>query len=63
MSTVPNWRKSSYSGGQNDACIEVADNQPSVLVRDSKLSDASPVIRVTPFAWSTFIKGTASVDA
>ncbi|MFF4606376.1 DUF397 domain-containing protein [Streptomyces sp. NPDC001339] len=59
---VPNWHKSSYSGGSNDSCVEVADNQPRILVRDTKLSN-SPVVKVTPSAWSAFIKATANVDA
>lgn len=30
------WRKSSYSGGGNGECLEVADGHPVVPVRDSK---------------------------
>ncbi|GGU83061.1 hypothetical protein GCM10010211_56280 [Streptomyces albospinus] len=50
----PNWHKSSYSGGVGNDCVEVADNQPHVLIRDSKLSDG-PVVEMTRSAWSAFI--------
>ncbi|MFB6951197.1 DUF397 domain-containing protein, partial [Streptomyces niveus] len=30
------WRKSSFSGGGNGNCLEVADGHPVVPVRDSK---------------------------
>lgn len=30
------WRKSSYSGGGNDTCVEVANVKHVVAVRDSK---------------------------
>ncbi|MGW7412637.1 DUF397 domain-containing protein [Streptomyces sp. NPDC054863] len=56
MSKVPNWHKSSYSGGDNDDCVEVADNIPGLTqFRDTKLADASPVITVTDHAWNTFL--------
>ncbi len=32
----PQWRKSSYSGGNGGACVEVGKHGGSVLVRDSK---------------------------
>lgn len=36
-----NWRKSSRSGQNNGACVEVAANLPSVVaVRDSKCPEA-----------------------
>lgn len=48
------WRRSTYSGGNNE-CVEVADNlRQLVHVRDSK-RPAGPVIRVSRAAWSTFI--------
>ncbi|MEU8343969.1 DUF397 domain-containing protein [Spirillospora sp. NPDC048832] len=37
---MTNWRKSSYSGGGNDdACVELAESGDRVLVRDSKDPD------------------------
>ncbi|MFD5015169.1 DUF397 domain-containing protein, partial [Streptomyces chartreusis] len=42
------WRKSSYSeGGAND-CVEVSDDHPGIVpVRDSKRPDDSPVLVFT----------------
>lgn len=52
--TEPQWRTSSYSGGQGD-CVEVADNLPQVIhVRDSK-RPAGPVIHVSRTAWASFL--------
>ncbi|MGD3106820.1 DUF397 domain-containing protein [Streptomyces sp. YGL11-2] len=53
-SEILNWHKSSYSGGGDNDCVEVADNQPRVLVRDSKVNQG-PVIAVTRSAWSAFV--------
>ncbi|NJQ06153.1 DUF397 domain-containing protein [Streptomyces lonarensis] len=50
----PNWRTSSYSGHGDNNCVEVADNQPAVLVRDTKQAGAGPVIAFSPEAWSRF---------
>ncbi|KQX59424.1 MULTISPECIES: DUF397 domain-containing protein [unclassified Streptomyces] len=50
--TEPNWHKSTYSG-DNDNCIEVADNLPRVRVRDTK-DHAQGELTVTPAAWSAF---------
>ncbi|HLL37544.1 MAG TPA: DUF397 domain-containing protein, partial [Streptomyces sp.] len=51
------WRKSSYSeGGAND-CVEVADGYPGMVpVRDSKLS-AGPVLVFGEDSWSAFLAG------
>ncbi|MFE0775717.1 DUF397 domain-containing protein [Streptomyces sp. NPDC058861] len=53
----PTYRKSSYSGSSNDACVEVADNLPqAVMVRDSKhMEEVGPELRASRPAWSTFI--------
>ena len=49
------WRKSSYSGNNGGACIEVARNLPRVIaVRDSKDPDG-PVLTVAPGIWRGFI--------
>ncbi|MFE6710272.1 DUF397 domain-containing protein [Streptomyces sp. NPDC057695] len=51
--TEPNWHKSTYSG-DNDNCIEVADNAPSVIrVRDTK-DHAKGELTATPAAWTAF---------
>lgn len=47
-----NWRKSSYSGSNSGNCIEVADRDNRVLVRDTK--NQGPVLRFTPDAWRRF---------
>ncbi|MDA5144057.1 DUF397 domain-containing protein [Streptomyces sp. AD681] len=37
MSTMDNWRKSSYSGeGDGNNCVEIATSATHVAVRDSK---------------------------
>ncbi|MGH3200557.1 MAG: DUF397 domain-containing protein [Streptosporangiaceae bacterium] len=46
------WRKSSYSGNNGGACIEVAAAR-AVAVRDSKDPDG-PVLAFGPQAWATF---------
>ena len=50
------WYKSSYSnGGQND-CVEVNRSPAShVGVRDSKLTTASPVLRIPAAQWSCIV--------
>lgn len=49
------WRKSSYSGGNGGACIEVASYRPDghILVRDSKDTTGS-ILRFSPPAWRMF---------
>ena len=46
------WRKSSHSN--SGMCVEVAV-PGEVLVRDSKLGDASPILSFTPAAWAVFL--------
>ncbi|MEV6125599.1 DUF397 domain-containing protein [Streptomyces violaceusniger] len=47
------FRKSSYSGGEEE-CFEVATNVPrTVAVRDSK-NPGGPILRFTPAAWADF---------
>ncbi|MFB6903867.1 DUF397 domain-containing protein [Streptomyces bacillaris] len=48
------WRKSSYSGGANGDCLEVADGHTSVPVRDSK-TPAGPMLTFSPQGWSGFV--------
>lgn len=48
--TSPRWRKSSYSGGNNN-CVEAAQIAGAVAVRDSKNPDAQPVILQPPTWW------------
>ncbi|MDJ1136094.1 DUF397 domain-containing protein [Streptomyces iconiensis] len=53
--TPATWRKSSYSGNDNDDCVEVAHNTPALVpVRDSKAVEG-PVLTFGPGAWASFI--------
>ena len=47
------WRKSSYSGGANNNCVECGANADSVLVRDTADRDGGTLI-VSPGAWLEF---------
>jgi Domain of unknown function (DUF397) len=49
------WRKSSYSGGNGGACIEIATRRHDghILVRDSKDSTGG-TLRFSPDAWRRF---------
>ncbi|MFJ9715685.1 DUF397 domain-containing protein [Streptomyces sp. NPDC101213] len=48
------WFKSSYSGSDGDACVEVATGMQAIHVRDSK-DRRSPELALSPTAWSDFI--------
>jgi hypothetical protein len=48
------WRKSTYSGGANNNCVECGINADSVLVRDTTNRDGFTLI-VSPNAWLKFI--------
>ncbi len=47
-------QKSSYSQ-VNGHCTEAALRQGTVLVRDSKLGGASPVLALSPAEWTRFL--------
>jgi hypothetical protein len=49
-----NWRKSSYSGGNGGSCVEVAEHDHRVMVRDTKANGRGPVLRFSPAAWRRF---------
>ncbi len=46
------WRKTSYSGGDND-CVEVAATGATISIRDSK-SPHGGVLSFSPGAWRAF---------
>ena len=49
------WRKSTRSGDNGGACVEVATNLPGIVaVRDSK-DVSGPVLRFGPEAWAAFV--------
>jgi len=59
--TTP-WMKSSYSGGSGEACIETRKELAggavtAVDIRDSKDVAKSPIVTVSPAAWSAFVGG------
>lgn len=49
------FRRSSRCDVQH--CLEVGATADAVLVRDSKLSAASPILSFTPAAWQAFVDG------
>jgi hypothetical protein len=53
--TGARWRKSTRSGNNGGACVEVADNLPGrVLVRDTKDRDGG-TLAFAPDAWRAFV--------
>ncbi|MFD5747841.1 DUF397 domain-containing protein [Streptomyces sp. NPDC127033] len=48
------WIKSSYSGSNDNDCVEVAATPATVLVRDSKDTDRTH-LGFTPEAWAAFV--------
>jgi Domain of unknown function (DUF397) len=54
-SVLTSWHKSSYSGSENGACVEIADGVPgSVPVRDSK-NPQGPAVVFESATWSSFV--------
>ncbi|MFE0773354.1 DUF397 domain-containing protein [Streptomyces sp. NPDC058861] len=55
------WFKSSYSGGNGNSCVEVADltGRGTIGTRDSK-QDNGPAFESSPAAWSTFVTSVAA---
>lgn len=47
-----NWRKASHSAA-NGGCVEVADHDSRVLVRDTQ-DRTGPALKFTPGAWRRF---------
>lgn len=52
------WFKSSHSGSDGDACVEVALTPATVHVRDSK-DKRGPRLTLSPTAWRSFISHAA----
>ncbi|MEE1928305.1 DUF397 domain-containing protein [Streptomyces sp. TRM 70351] len=48
------WHRSSYSGSDGDACVEVAACPVAVHVRDSKALQG-PQLALSPAAWRRFV--------
>ncbi|MFE7142126.1 DUF397 domain-containing protein [Streptomyces sp. NPDC057644] len=53
-STLTGWFKSSYSGGDQGECLEVARGHATVPIRDSKAADG-PAILFSADGWSSFV--------
>ncbi|MFJ3325080.1 DUF397 domain-containing protein [Streptomyces griseus] len=53
-STLTGWFKSSYSGGNQGECLEVARGHATVPVRDSKAADG-PAVAFSVDGWSSFV--------
>ncbi|QIY55450.1 DUF397 domain-containing protein [Streptomyces sp. RPA4-5] len=53
--STASWRKSSYSSGDPDNCLEVSDAHPGVVpVRDSK-TPHGPALVFPTAGWTTFV--------
>ncbi|MBD0840424.1 MULTISPECIES: DUF397 domain-containing protein [unclassified Streptomyces] len=51
------WRKSSYSDGGDNNCVEVTDDHPGIVpVRDSKTPSSQPLV-FSASSWSAFMGG------
>lgn len=53
MDSYANWRKSSYSGNVNDACVEAASCTGAVAVRDTT-NRTGATLTVSAAAWQRF---------
>ncbi|MEU5179129.1 DUF397 domain-containing protein [Streptomyces longwoodensis] len=65
LTTVIQWRKSSYSGDQGGECLEVASTPtpcPAIAVRDSK-NPAGPVLSFRPGAFREFVAWSGDTTA
>lgn len=49
------WFKSSYSGSGGGDCVEVAAARDAVFVRDSKITDDTPLLRIGRAQWAVFV--------
>jgi hypothetical protein len=54
-STDMKWRKSSYSGNGGETCVEVADHDGTVHVRDTKDHGNGQIHRFTAEQWCAFV--------
>lgn len=53
MEDIMNWRKSSYSSSNGGECVEIADHDSRVLVRDTQ-DRQGPTLRFSADAWRRF---------
>ena len=52
-----NWRKASRSAANGGDCVEVADREGTVLVRDTKQHGRCQVHTFTADQWRAFVAG------
>ncbi|MET9531171.1 DUF397 domain-containing protein [Streptomyces sp. NPDC006649] len=58
--SIATWRKSSYSDGGDNNCVEVADDFPGIIpVRDSKAAPTGAALVFPDTAWAAFVEFTA----
>ena len=55
------WFKSSYSSGSEGNCLEAADLEPTVGVRDSK-DKQGPALVFPKSTWAAFVTGVRTGD-
>ncbi|MFG1808781.1 DUF397 domain-containing protein [Streptomyces sp. NPDC049040] len=60
-SSAPEWTKSSYSGSNNNDCVEVAASSGAILVRDSKDPEGARFSFSTE-AWASFLAYASTYD-
>ncbi|WP_335975690.1 MULTISPECIES: DUF397 domain-containing protein [Streptomycetaceae] len=58
-SVLTGWRKSSYSGSENQDCVEVTRMGGHFATRDSK-NPNGPALVFTQDAWASFVGAVAS---
>ena len=52
--SMPKWRTSKASGG-NGSCVEIASEDRSVLVRDSR-NPSGTILEFPPGQWTSFLR-------
>ncbi|MGW5675045.1 DUF397 domain-containing protein [Streptomyces sp. NPDC003860] len=62
QATQLDWFKSSHSGGDGGACVEVATGPDTVHVRDTK-NHSGPQLTFTRTAWAGFVAGQGTQSA
>ncbi|NDK28337.1 DUF397 domain-containing protein [Streptomyces sp. TR1341] len=53
-SALTGWYKSSYSGGSQGDCLEVARGHATIPVRDSK-NTSGPALLFSAHSWAAFV--------
>jgi len=53
--TIPNARKSSYSGNGGMNCVEVGSDPRGVLLADTKDPERAVILRTSPANWRRFL--------